>query len=325
GSHMNGLIYAVGGFATLETESGELVPTELNSVEAYDPERNEWSLVAPLSTRRSGVGVAVLNGLIYAVGGYDGSPDGSTHLNSVEAYDPERNEWSLVAPLSTRRSGVGVAVLNGLIYAVGGFATLETESGELVPTELNSVEAYDPERNEWSLVAPLSTRRSGVGVAVLNGLIYAVGGYDGSPDGSTHLNSVEAYDPERNEWSLVAPLSTRRSGVGVAVLNGLIYAVGGFATLETESGELVPTELNSVEAYDPERNEWSLVAPLSTRRSGVGVAVLNGLIYAVGGYDGSPDGSTHLNSVEAYDPERNEWSLVAPLSTRRSGVGVAVL
>nr|7ON7_A Chain A, SAKe6BE-L2 [synthetic construct]7ON7_B Chain B, SAKe6BE-L2 [synthetic construct] len=322
GSHMNGLIYAVGGYdGSPDYSTG----THLNSVEAYDPERNEWSLVAPLSTRRSGVGVAVLNGLIYAVGGYDGSPDYSTgtHLNSVEAYDPERNEWSLVAPLSTRRSGVGVAVLNGLIYAVGGYdGSPDYSTG----THLNSVEAYDPERNEWSLVAPLSTRRSGVGVAVLNGLIYAVGGYDGSPDYSTgtHLNSVEAYDPERNEWSLVAPLSTRRSGVGVAVLNGLIYAVGGYdGSPDYSTG----THLNSVEAYDPERNEWSLVAPLSTRRSGVGVAVLNGLIYAVGGYDGSPDYSTgtHLNSVEAYDPERNEWSLVAPLSTRRSGVGVAVL
>uniref|UniRef100_UPI003467EF7F SAKe6EEtal n=1 Tax=synthetic construct TaxID=32630 RepID=UPI003467EF7F len=248
-----------------------------------------------------------MNGHIYAVGGYDGSPDGHTHLNSVEAYDPERDEWSLVAPMNTRRSGVGVAVLDGHIYAVGGY------DGH---THLNSVEAYDPERDEWHMVTPMNTRRSGVGVAVLNGHIYAVGGYDGSPDGHTHLNSVEAYDPERDEWSLVAPMNTRRSGVGVAVLDGHIYAVGGY------DGH---THLNSVEAYDPERDEWHMVTPMNTRRSGVGVAVLNGHIYAVGGYDGSPDGHTHLNSVEAYDPERDEWSLVAPMNTRRSGVGVAVL
>nr|7ON8_A Chain A, SAKe6AR [synthetic construct] len=310
GSHMNRLLYAVGGY-----DGSPDGHTHLNSVECYDPETNEWSLVAPMNTRRSGVGVAVLNRLLYAVGGYDGSPDGHTHLNSVECYDPETNEWSLVAPMNTRRSGVGVAVLNRLLYAVGGY-----DGSPDGHTHLNSVECYDPETNEWSLVAPMNTRRSGVGVAVLNRLLYAVGGYDGSPDGHTHLNSVECYDPETNEWSLVAPMNTRRSGVGVAVLNRLLYAVGGY-----DGSPDGHTHLNSVECYDPETNEWSLVAPMNTRRSGVGVAVLNRLLYAVGGYDGSPDGHTHLNSVECYDPETNEWSLVAPMNTRRSGVGVAVL
>uniref|UniRef100_UPI003467EE73 SAKe6DEref n=1 Tax=synthetic construct TaxID=32630 RepID=UPI003467EE73 len=310
GSHMNGHIYAVGGY-----DGSPDGHTHLNSVEAYDPERDEWHLVAPMNTRRSGVGVAVLNGHIYAVGGFDGSPDGTDHLNSVERYDPERDEWRLVAPMNTRRSGVGVAVLNGHIYAVGGY-----DGSPDGHTHLNSVEAYDPERDEWHLVAPMNTRRSGVGVAVLNGHIYAVGGFDGSPDGTDHLNSVERYDPERDEWRLVAPMNTRRSGVGVAVLNGHIYAVGGY-----DGSPDGHTHLNSVEAYDPERDEWHLVAPMNTRRSGVGVAVLNGHIYAVGGFDGSPDGTDHLNSVERYDPERDEWRLVAPMNTRRSGVGVAVL
>nr|7ONA_A Chain A, SAKe6AC [synthetic construct] len=310
GSHMNGRIYAVGGY-----DGSPDGHTHLNSVEAYDPETDEWSFVAPMTTPRSGVGVAVLNGRIYAVGGYDGSPDGHTHLNSVEAYDPETDEWSFVAPMTTPRSGVGVAVLNGRIYAVGGY-----DGSPDGHTHLNSVEAYDPETDEWSFVAPMTTPRSGVGVAVLNGRIYAVGGYDGSPDGHTHLNSVEAYDPETDEWSFVAPMTTPRSGVGVAVLNGRIYAVGGY-----DGSPDGHTHLNSVEAYDPETDEWSFVAPMTTPRSGVGVAVLNGRIYAVGGYDGSPDGHTHLNSVEAYDPETDEWSFVAPMTTPRSGVGVAVL
>ena len=31
---------------------------------------------------------------------------------------------------------------------------------------------------------------------------------------------------------------------------------------------------------------WKMVAPMSKRRCGVGVAVLNDLLYAVGGHDG---------------------------------------
>ena len=52
--------------------------------------------------------------------------------------------------------------------------------------------------------------------------------------------------------------------------------------------------ISSVERYDPHSNEWRMVAPMSKRRCGVGVAVLNNLLYAVGGHDGQ----SYLNSIE---------------------------
>lgn len=54
--------------------------------------------------------------------------------------------------------------------------------------------------------------------------------------------------------------------------------------------------ISSVERYDPQTNEWRMVAPMNKRRCGVGVAVLNDLLYAVGGHDGQ----SYLNSVERY-------------------------
>lgn len=99
-----------------------------------DPRTGEWHCVAPMSKRRCGVGVAVLNDLLYAVGGHDGQ----SYLNSIErylflhrhrpytlhmafSYDPHTNQWSTdVAPTSTCRTSVGVAVLDGFLYAVGG-------------------------------------------------------------------------------------------------------------------------------------------------------------------------------------------------------------
>jgi kelch-like protein 20 len=81
----------------------------INSVERYDP-RSGWTLVSPRNKRRRGVGVAVLDNLLYAVCGHDSS----SYLNSVERYDPKTNQWSSeVAPTSTCRTSVGVAVLNG--------------------------------------------------------------------------------------------------------------------------------------------------------------------------------------------------------------------
>lgn len=94
-------------------------------------------------------------------------------------------------------------------------------------------------------MAPTSTCRTSVGVAVLDGYLYAVGGQDGV----SCLNYVERcqilnsnlfllffqlspfsrcrYDPKENKWSKVASMNTRRLGVAVAVLGGFLYAVGG--------------------------------------------------------------------------------------------------
>lgn len=69
--------------------------------------------------------------------------------------------------------------------------------------------------------------------------------------------------------------------------------------------------------YDPERDQWQLVAPMLTRRIGVGVAVINRLLYAVGGFDGA----NRLSSCECYNPERDEWKTMAPMNTVRSGAG----
>lgn len=55
------------------------------------------------------------------------------------------------------------------------------------------------------------------------------------------------------------------------------------------------------------------------KRIGVGIAVVNRLLYAIGGYGGL--GSIRLTSVECYHPENNEWSLVKPLQIGRSGAG----
>ena len=72
----------------------------------------------------------------------------------------------------------------------------------------------------------MMTRRLGVAVAVLNGYLYAIGG----SDGQCPLNTVERYDPRKNQWAPMAPMSTRRKHLGCAVFNNMIYA--GISTLQ---------------------------------------------------------------------------------------------
>lgn len=58
--------------------------------------------------------------------------------------------------------------------------------------------------------------------------------------------------------------------------------------------------------YDPQTDVWTAVAPMSISRDAVGVCLLGDRLYAVGGYDGQ----VYLSTVEAYDPQTNEWTQV---------------
>ena len=58
-----------------------------------------------------------MNGLVYAVGGFNGS----LRVRTVDVYDPIKDMWSSVASMEARRSTLGAAILNGMIYAVGRF------------------------------------------------------------------------------------------------------------------------------------------------------------------------------------------------------------
>ncbi|XP_017168894.1 kelch-like protein 18 isoform X3 [Mus musculus] len=127
------------------------------------------------------------------------------------------------------------------------------------------------------------------------GLIYAVGGLNSAANfyAGDSLNVVEVFDPIANRWEKCHPMTTARSRVGVAVVNGLLYAIGGY------DGQL---RLSTVEAYNPETDTWTRVGSMNSKRSAMGTVVLDGQIYVCGGYDGN----SSLNSVETYSPETDK-------------------
>lgn len=70
-----------------------------------------------MNTKRSYVSVVELNGLIYAMGGYDGK----RRLESVERYDPKTNQWELLPDMDMNRSDAHACVLDNKIYIIGLF------------------------------------------------------------------------------------------------------------------------------------------------------------------------------------------------------------
>ncbi|NXI38270.1 KLH18 protein, partial [Galbula dea] len=279
-----GLIYAVGGL----NSAGD----SLNVVEAFDPIANRWERCQPMATARSRVGVAVLNGLLYAIGGYDGQ----LRLSTVEVYNPETDSWSKVESMNSKRSAMGTVVLDGQIYVCGGYDGTSS---------LNSVESYSPETNKWTVVTPMSSNRSAAGVTVFEGRIYVSGGHDGLQI----FSSVEYYNHHTATWHPVASMLNKRCRHGAASLGSKMFVCGGY----DGSGFL-----SIAEVYSSMADQWYLIVPMNTRRSRVSLVANCGRLYAVGGYDGQ----SNLSSVEMYDPETNRWTFMAPMVCHEGGVGV---
>jgi N-acetylneuraminic acid mutarotase len=259
-----------------------------------------WTGRASMPTPRYSLGVGVVNGKLYAVGGVISS---GAAVAIVEAYDPATDTWTTKASLAAPRQGLGVGVVDGKLYAIGGIGP----SGFAT-----TVEEYDPATDAWTPKASMPVPLFNLGVAVVNGTLYAVGGINSS---STIVGTVESYDPATDTWTTKASMPTARIEPGVGVLNGTLYAIGGF----TSSNVSVAT----VEAYDPTTDTWTTKASIPAPRYALGVGVVNGALYAVGGANSSS--LSGVAAVEQYDPATDTWTSKAPMPTPRWGLGIGAL
>ncbi|KAF7233511.1 hypothetical protein EG68_05685 [Paragonimus skrjabini miyazakii] len=302
GQDVFGIIYAVGGLTANGDSHG--------IVETYHPSLGRWELAEQMPSQRSRIGVVALNGRLYAIGGFDGT----ARLNTTEMYDPKTKVWKTVAPMNHRRSALGAAALDGRIYVCGGYDGAAS---------LRTCEVYIPHQDKWLLIPSMNEPRSAGGlVALSNGCLYAVGGHNGL----AIYSSVECYNRRAvgpsafgfttgdhttangqmpatsrilpsTPWQPVARMIHRRCRHGVTALRNRIIVAGGYNGV---------TFLQSVEVFDPAAGpdangvmgQWTEIAPLGVPRSRVGLAVTGGRLYAIGGYDGS----THLRTVECFQP-----------------------
>ena len=279
--------------------------------EAAGEPLGSWNIGAPAPTKRTEVAVAAVQDKIYVVGGFT-EPDFGNLLDyaispAVEVYEPKAHSWTTTTPLPFGRHHAGIASLDGYLYVVGGFGRTMFSVWRAVDT----VYRYDPTTTEWRAMASMPTARGGLGVAVYDGRLYAIGGYDGKVNPA----AVEMYDPKTNSWTKRAPLPTPRDHLAVATVGARIYAIGGRPKLNYGLNMAI------VEEYDPAKDQWRPRADLPTARSGITAGVIEGRIYVLGGESKS---GTFTNN-EAYFPQEDRWRTMAPMPTARHGLGSAVV
>jgi hypothetical protein len=260
-----------------------------------------WTTKAPMLTAREAVGVGVVNGKLYAVGG--STPSGTT--GSVEEYNPATNTWTNKASMPTPRTTLGVAVANGILYAVGGLGA---------SNNTGIVEAYDPAADSWISITPMPIPLRWVSAVVVDNTLYAIGGIQ-HPIGSPpyYFGDLLAYDLTQGNsgtWQTKASMPTPLALLSVAVIGTKIYAMGGYSDAVGTSA--------LVQVYNTTTGTWSTVAPLPAARMMTAGGVIAGRIYVAGGNAG-------LTTFVAFDPDANAWSAMPSMLTGRTAPAVGVV
>jgi len=280
-------IYAIGGY------SGGYVGTN----ECYNPMSNTWIVLKAMPTPRMNFGIAAYDGKIYCIGG---STFGSSTLGLIdrlsvnEVYDIATDSWSAKASLPFNERYLHAHAVDGKIFVTGPKDTFKYEHEFILYM-------YDPVEDSWTQKTGMPQTPIGttyITSAVVDNNIIFVGTFGVDP--STCQQKVLIYDTKSDKWSEGATSSTqqwRQLWCGYAGATTGVYAPKHVYALGITSNDV----------YDPVNNVWSFAKAMSTERASFGVAVVNDVLYVIGGYtstDFHSIGSTMIPSAlnEQYVP-----------------------
>jgi N-acetylneuraminic acid mutarotase len=270
-------------------------------------DNNSWTTKTSMPTARAGVGVAAVNGKIYAIGGWYPCP-----INTTEEYNPSTDMWSSKQAMPTARMFFGTAVYQDKIYVMGG---------KIGQKATNQTEVYDPSTDTWTPKASMPIACYDLSANLVNCKIYLIGGIKPlNGNNITCINTTQIYDLQTGTWTIGTPIPNAVYCYASAVVGNKIYVISG-STLSPN------TVTNLTQVYDTQTDTWSTQAPIPTPvNAPAGISINNGdspKIYVIGG-GGTQFASTY-NLIQIYDVHGNFWSTGASLPSCSFTLGVAEL
>lgn len=171
----------------------------------------------------------------------------------MEVYDRVFGEvWAIGIPMRLKRSQFGLCALGKFLFAVGGMRCPDM-------IWLRSIESYSLMTQQWTVFAEeMRHEKCGFGVALIDGLIYVVGGVCGSD---------QVFNIATREWREISRIHQSRIYPAVTSVDGKVYVIGGDNTRKCG---------NTVEFYDPGRDRWTMCqSQMLKKRSRTKVTVIN--------------------------------------------------
>ncbi len=250
----------------------------LDLSEVYDPKTDQWTTLAPMPTLRSGALAATLGDTIYVMGGGFKKEDGRfKFLTTVEAYFPKEDRWETQPSLLQPHDYPACAVVDGLIYIIGGHHPDATEGGPQTDPAFSFTESWDTSLHPWQEVSAMPTPRFAASAVEVDQKLWVLGGVAATPEGFLEYDLVEVFDPKTSTWSRSSQgLSSSSAGQGAVVLNHRLYVFGGF-----REGIGI---CKKGAVLDLETKVWSVLPDMPVDRAAMGVAVVDDVIYLIGGW-----------------------------------------
>lgn len=246
-------------------------------------------------------GVLPFNGMTYPT------------VNIVQKYNFITNMWIEVAPMPAALNHVNVAVVNGMIYYLGGLGVTAT-GGPAYWNALGACAVYDPFADKWTVLPDMPEGRA-IGSAatmVVGETVYLPGGLlntnlTNDEEGTTAM--FTSYNVVTRKWTVLPDLPAPRDHAGKGQFGNMLYILGGrldghWNVVDTVFGYNVDTKCWSTE-----------FAPMPTGRGGCASATIGCMMFTAGG-EGDPNTSTHVwPQMQAYDAVRNTWTNYTNMAT----------
>ncbi|XP_015681362.1 kelch repeat and BTB domain-containing protein 2 [Protobothrops mucrosquamatus] len=247
----------------------------------------------------------------------DASAENPGNLYSSVCYNTQAEKvYKLCSPpTDLHKVGILVTPVND-IYIAGGQIPLKNAKTDYSKTSkrkaafcaMNCFYWFDAQQNTWFPKSPMLFVRIKPSLVFCEGHIYAVGG--DSVGGELNRRTVERYDTEKDEWTMVSPPPCAWQWSTAVAIHNCIYVMAH----------------NLMYCYFPRSDAWVEMAMRQTSRCFASAAVFGDKIFYIGGlHVGSNSGirlpaSTVDGSsitVEVYDVNKNEWQMAASIPAKR--------
>jgi|GEM_PF-2871453 len=280
----NGYIYVIGGYDGA-TVQNTVYYAKINA----DGSTGSWNTTNVLPGARRYLTASVVNGYLYAIGGFDGTTAQATVFYAKLNGDGTIGTWQTGAqPLPGARVGAAAVISNGFIYVLGGCSDNTATCGTPTNTVYYAKAFADGATGAWTPNTNTLTLARGFGTAsIANGYIYYIGGYNATAQTTVYYAPINS-DASVASFNSSTVLPNARRELTSIVADGYLYAIGGF-----DGTNRVSTVYYTKLYAGGTTGAWTAEAnALPANRSAQTTTVANGYIYAIGGFDGTNRAAT---------------------------------
>lgn len=233
----------------------------------------------------------------------------------VHEFDAETDEW--VKLTDCPHTGFALAVVDGLLTAVGGDDSMWYKTNKLLSYKNNKWVQYFPS---------MPTKRTSPAVACNGSILVVIGGYEENQKPGTlnkRLETVEIMDIKTRKWFTAAPLPYGITDGTASIDEDTLYVMGGHTTSYSYDKIVSVCSLQALLQSTTQKSStkvWQKTEQLPV--DSACCVTVKGQLLAVGGVHFNFD---EMTPIRKYNSVCNSWDIVSHMTIGRSQCLATVL